>query len=387
MTFPLPRHLAALLPAVLAAVALGAPAAHATTPSNAPPSGGKISWSVQPSTASGPTTRNSFAWTNIKPRTVIHDYAAITNYSAVPVTFQVYATDAFTTGSGTLDLLPRSQKARDIGSWVSFQRGSVTVPAHARVNEPFTLTVPQNATPGDHTGGVLASISQRATSATGQPVLVDRRVGVPIHLRVVGPIQPALRIDSVSTSYHGTLNPFGSGDTFVAYTVHNTGNVSLTGTQAATVTGPFGATLATAHPPDLPNLSPGDSFRVHASVSGVFPAGPLTVHVQITPTAIKGAARITTPLTTMSHSVGLWAPPWPQLLLLVVIIGGGVGVWSLLRWWRRARQRVIAAAVEAGRRQAAAGRCAESAEPITAEPEDPGRPTSAPTRRSVTDVS
>jgi len=343
---------------VAAGAMLAGPVADATPTSPAPhptpakpPPGGTITWSVQPSSAHGPTKRSTFTWTNVKPRTVINDYVAITNYSKAPVTFQIYATDAFLTTSGNLDGLPRNQKSTDIGAWVTFKHPSVTVPAHARVNEPFTLAVPEKATPGDHTGGLFGSISQRATR-NGQPVTIDRRIGVPIHLRVAGALRPALTVDSISTGYHGTLNPFGSGGTNVAYTVHNTGNVRLTGTQTVTVTGPFGTTLATVRPPALPTLSPGNSFRVTTHLSGVFPAGPLTVHVRLTPGQVSGAPRITTPLKTVSQSASTWATPLPQLLFLLLLVVIGVGAGWLLRWRRRSQQFAIAAAVEAGRRQA-----------------------------------
>src|SRR5262249_34567456 len=151
-----------------------------------------------------------------------------------PVTFQVYATDAFVTSTGDLGLLPAAQKPTDIGSWVSVLHHTIKVPAHARVNEPFTLTIPANATPGDHTGGMIASVLKE-----GQ-VKVDQRIAVPIYLRLDGKLQPTLSIESTSTSYHGTVNPFSGGGTDVSYTVHNTGNVRLTGTQTVSVSGLFG---------------------------------------------------------------------------------------------------------------------------------------------------
>jgi len=308
---------------------------------------------VQPTNSAGQSKRATFSWTSIKPRTVIHDYVGITNYSQTAVTFQVYATDAVTTSSGTLDLLPHDKKPTDVGSWVTFEHSSVTVPAHKQVNEPFTLTVPQNATPGDHTGGVIGAVSQRAKASSGQPVVVDRRIGVPIHLRVAGVLQPALTVDSISTGYHGTMNPFGSGGTNVAYTVHNTGNVRLSGAQTVSVTGPFGATLSTVHPKALPSLLPGESIRVTAHLSDVFPAGPLSVHIKVTPSSGAGVPKLTAAVKPVSHSVGLWATPLAQLLLLIVIVLVGVAAWWLLRWRRRYRQAALAAATEAGRRQAA----------------------------------
>ena len=96
--------------------------------------------------------------------------------------------------------------------------------AEKELNEPFTLTVPANAQPGDHIGGVIAALTQRAN---GGRVAQENRVGDAVYLRVSGPLQPVLSVESLSVGgYHGTVNPFGGGSTSVSYTVHNTGNVS-----------------------------------------------------------------------------------------------------------------------------------------------------------------
>jgi hypothetical protein len=319
------------------------------TPTATPP--GSITWAVQPSTKDGPDRRSSFTYTNLKPGTIVHDYVGVTNYSKTAVTFRVYASDAFNTSTGSLDLLPANEKPKDVGSWVGLGKDSVTIEPGARVNEPFTLTVPDNATPGDHTGGIIASISTTSSGGKGN-VNVDRRLAVPIYLRVAGALTPAVAIESLSASYHGTINPFGGGGTDVSYTIHNTGNARLNLSQGATLTS-FGITLGTAHPPSLTDLLPGATYRVTQHLSGVFPLGPISAKVHVDPAAPAGLPRADPPLTPVSHDLGLWATPWPQLLVLAVLIG----LFFAIRWWiRRGKRRTesaVAAAVQKARREAA----------------------------------
>ena len=120
-----------------------------------------ISWAVSPSTQNGPDGRTHYTYTDVKPGTLVHDFVGITNYSTQPVTFSVYASDGITTTAGSIGLTRAKQKAVDVGAWLHTAHAQVTVPPKARVNEPITLTVPANATPGDHVGGVVASRSPR----------------------------------------------------------------------------------------------------------------------------------------------------------------------------------------------------------------------------------
>ncbi|HKE67094.1 MAG TPA: DUF916 domain-containing protein [Micromonosporaceae bacterium] len=318
------------------------------------PPAGSITWAVQPSTANGPDRRPTFMYTNIKPLTIIHDYVGVTNFSAMPVTFQIYATDAYNTSTGALGLLPAAQRPTDIGSWVTFPKTSLTVPAGARINEPFTVQVPTTASPGDHTGGVIAAVSVGTKAKNGAQVTVDRRIAVPLYLRVSGPLHPSVSVQSLSSSFHGTANPFGGGGTNVSYTVRNTGNVRLNLSQAVAITGPFGITLASADTQSLTNLLPGSSLRVTAKLTGVFPAGPLNAAIHVVPTEVAGIPQSADPPRPVSRGSGMWATPWPQILLFVLLVGLAFGVRWFLRWRKQRTQQTIAAAVAKAKKETTA---------------------------------
>jgi hypothetical protein len=349
--FPRRPRRAAIVAFLLACIALvAAPVAGAAPTGAVRAAPVSVSWAVQPSSGVAADGRAHFAYTDMKPGTRIADHLLIDNFSKRPVTFTVYAVDGITTSSGSIGLAPAKQRRIDIAAMVHVGRSRVTVPASGKLNVPFTVDVPGNATPGDHVGGVIASVTE---ALNGGKVAREDRVGVAMYLRVAGALHPALGIESVSSSgYHGTPNPFGGGSTTVSYTVRNTGNVRLGAAQRVAVTGLFGIPLATVHP-SSEELLPGGSVRVTARLRGIFPLlAPLGVHISVTPTVVPGSPKLTVPLKPATYAIGLPETPWEQLLLLLVVVAIVVLIVRRIRTRRRRQAAAVAAALEQGRREA-----------------------------------
>ncbi|MBM7086443.1 WxL protein peptidoglycan domain-containing protein [Micromonospora humidisoli] len=343
----LSRASAVLAVTLLVAMAPPAPAPAAPAPSPGPTAAagqtGAARWAVQPSSAKGPTGRNYFIY-DLAPGSTLTDHVGITNLGDRPVTFDVYGTDAYTSTDGAFALLPADRPATDVGSWIRVERREWTIPAGKRVDIPFRLTVPANATPGDHTGGVIGAVARIRTTADGQRVLVDQRLAARVYLRVTGPVRPAVTVEAVDVSYDNPVNPFGGGDLVVRYRLRNDGNVRVGGSGTVTVRAPFGREQARTSPTDLPELLPGATFTVTERITGVPPLLRLTAEVDIAATTTDTA------LPPVVRTAGVWAPPW----LLLALLAGAAG-WAGLRWWRR-------------RAAAAAGR------PSTPDPADTPRP-------------
>lgn len=356
-----------LLLATFAATALAAgPAAEASlrSPSQpgqpasaaAPaPAPGQVTWSVIPATANGPDRRNTFSYSNVKPGSTITDHVAVINRSHQAAAFAIYATDATgTTASNALTLLPANKKPVDTGAWTTFSRHgahlSVIIPGGNGVIETFTIAVPHNATPGDHTGGMIASVGVPHKNSAGQMVTLDQRIAVPIEFRVTGPLHAALQVQSVSTSFNVLGNPFGSSSAKISYTVQNTGNVRLTGSQLVKVTGPFGMSSA-IRPQHLPTLLPGDSLRVTAAAPGLYPAGPMTAHVTVTPGWPATATPLSMRVPLATRAASLFALPWSLVGLILLLAAGGFGTWWYRRRRRRQHEAEVVAAAEHARRE------------------------------------
>ncbi|MCD0449012.1 DUF916 domain-containing protein [Actinocorallia sp. API 0066] len=273
-----------------------------------------FSWSVQPSGPKGPTGRDYFSYA-AAPGATIQDTVGITNRGTEKLTFKVYATDAFNTADGSFALLTADRKPDDVGSWITLNKRTFTVKPGKRVDVPFTVRVPKNATPGDHSGGVLAAVTQQETTGGGQKVNVDRRVAARLHLRVNGPTTSALKVDRITASHDGPL--VGNRKVKVSYRVTNTGNIRLTARAHVYTEALFTWPQGTPADRDIPELLPGSSYTFTDEISGVLPAGPLKAAVRLTPSDPGGLSP--TRLSPTTRSITFWAVPWVVLGVVVVV--------------------------------------------------------------------
>ncbi|MDX3849509.1 WxL protein peptidoglycan domain-containing protein [Streptomyces sp. AK02-01A] len=295
---------------------------------------GNVTWTVRTASNSYGADRSSFSY-NVNPGGQVKDTMAVANRGKSPLELAVYAADGFTTDMGRLDLLTKDKKSVGIGAWVHADRDSVVIQPGKSANVPFTVTVPDNATPGDYVGGVLTSLKQ-ADDAEG--INVDRRLGIRVKLRVSGELKPTLAVEDLHVDYDGSFNPFAKGDATVTYTIHNTGNAMLSAKQAVSVSGPFGWLRTNAGgiaPP--PELLPGESWKVKVPVHGVAPGVSLAATATLTP-VLADASGSTTSLKPVQATTHGWAVPWTLLVLLVVVIAVIVGALVVSRRNRARRK-------------------------------------------------
>ncbi|HEY1972969.1 MAG TPA: hypothetical protein VGH89_33810, partial [Pseudonocardia sp.] len=301
-----------------------------------------------PATSKGPDpARLQFNYGVVAPGSSISDHVEIVNRSRQSAAFSVYATDASgTSASGGLLLLGSSQKSTDIGTWASFAGGarqlSTIIEGKQALIVAFTLKVPRQATPGDHTGAMVAAVGVTTKNSKGENVVENYRIAVPLELRIPGALKAGIQVQSISTGFSDPINPFGTGSATVSYTVTNTGNVRQSAAPAVSVTGPFGQS-ATVHPASLPVILPGDSVRVAASLGGLFPVGPMTAHVGVTPGWPNGTIPLAKLASESTESASLFAFPWSLLGLIVLLVAIGFGIWYYRRWRGRFRRAELAA--------------------------------------------
>jgi hypothetical protein len=298
-----------------------------------------VSWGVAPANTAIGKDRAHFAYA-LAPGATLEDALAVVNHTDTPITLRTYASDAFSTSTGGLDLLPAATTSIDVGSWVKTRSATVTLAAGASAIVPFTVHVPTNATPGDHSGGLVTSL---VTGAGTGAVSVDRRLGARIYLRVSGVLAPALQVGGLRVGHQATLNPVGSGRANLSYTVTNVGNVRLQAHQSVRISGPFGLFARTVTVADLPEILPGATLARTVTVPGVWPLVHLTARVELTPVGSTDQPVVSTPSATAASS--FWALPWGQLVVLLIIAAACYAAMALRRRRRRIIDAVIADAV------------------------------------------
>jgi hypothetical protein len=300
------------------------------------PSPARVTFGLEPASATGADGRPALTY-SVTPGAVVFDHVAALNYSAQPLTLQLYAGDAVETSTGGYGVQTAGTASHGVGKWVSIppQDATVTVPARSalapgEVVVPLTVHIPLNVSPGDHSGAIVLSLSTTGKSPNGQDVVLQQRVGTRVQILVAGPVTPKLEISDVHASYAGTANPVGRGKVHLSYVLTNNGNENLGVTVTAGVSGLLGSA---SHTPaeKIAVLFPGATLAGSAEMNGVWPQ--LLEHVSVTGSAhvlVTGRAPVLAPVTA---SATVWAVPWTLLLIVAIVLAAAV----FLVWRRRRR--------------------------------------------------
>jgi len=271
-----------------------------------------------PAGESGPDGRSRFSY-EVAPGQQIVDNYSVTNTGTTSQVMRVFATDAFNTDDGSYGLLDTDAPAVDAGSWVTFANGAtfIDVPLAPGQSQlvTFTLTVPADASPGDHAAGIVISV----TSPQGQ-ILVDRRVATRLYVRVPGDLQAALTVGSIASSYQSSVNPI-DGTTTVTFTVRNSGNIALGANMIVGVKTYFGISAAPIVREELAEMLPRSTRVITVSVPDVAQLGYLNPYVSLAPTLAENVTN-PGPVAVVDRDTVTVAIPW--WLIIVLVVGGAI---------------------------------------------------------------
>ncbi|GGO88165.1 COG1470 family protein [Wenjunlia tyrosinilytica] len=282
-------------------------------------------WSVFPAPAGhGKASDRQYFYLEGDPGTVLKDKVSVSNLSSEPMTFRIYGADAYNTPrDGGFAVRGEQERQTGVGAWVAPAKDRLTVPPRTRADIPFTVTVPRDATPGDHPGALVALDTEVDKAKGSVAIGVRRAVGARIHLRVGGPALPALAVEDVGVGHGRPLLP-GTGESTATlrYTLVNRGNVSLRPHVTLRAQGLFGRTLLQRTASRVPfELLPGQKVRLTERWAGA----PRLDHVNVRVTATADRGRLRS-----GASASFLAVPWLAVGLLLAGLAGA-GAWLVLR--------------------------------------------------------
>lgn len=153
------------------------------------------------------------------PGETVRDEMVVVNTSGARKVADVYPADSAVASGGGFALKQKADAMKEVGSWVKAARTEVTLEPHGSATVPFTLTVPEDAAPGEYTGGLI--IQERAPPiAAGGGVNLSLRMGVRIYLTVPGEIVKKVAFETPTVGRSGK-------DWQAVVPVRNGGNASV----------------------------------------------------------------------------------------------------------------------------------------------------------------
>jgi len=188
------------------------------------------------------------------PGEVLLENMTITNLNENEKEFFIYKRDIKGVGGGNVPIFAEEgieKTGFEVTEWVSFEQNSFVLGAGESIDFPVTITIPKDATPGSHFGGIFVSVEPPKLREIGAGVGYE--VASILSIRIAGDVIDAARIRSFSTNklFYGTKNV-----DFIAQ-IENQGNILIRPRGPITITNMFGGK------PEI--------FTVNDNLAGVFP--------------------------------------------------------------------------------------------------------------------
>lgn len=222
---------------------------------------------------------------HLAPGTSISRRIEVANSTSTGMNVELYSAAA-TIEAGSF-LGAEGHSANDVSMWTSVDPHLLRVPGETTLLATVTITVPEDAAPGEHFAVVWAEA--RSNSAdTG--VTTVTRVGIRIYLSVGpgGPPAAEFSVDSLTASRTAEGRPM------VVASVHNTGgraldmhgSLQLQGGPAGLSAGPFAVTVGTT-------IAVGETEAVTVVLDSQVPAGPWDATVTLSSGLLERSATAT----------------------------------------------------------------------------------------------
>ena len=161
----------------------------------------------------------------IESGTTVTDAVEIFNFTAEPMSFDVYATDMVAASNGGVAPASRSIEVTGTGLWIVVSEDTVEVPANDSVLVDFDIVVPVGTPPGEEVAAVLV---EPLTEPSGGSIESKTRIGIRVNIEVIGEVDLGVAVGELSSQRIG-------GTVQYRLEVENTGSVTFEVGGSATV--------------------------------------------------------------------------------------------------------------------------------------------------------
>lgn len=142
--------------------------------------------------AGNPRTESIFVHT-LEPGAIQKEGIKVVNNTPTKKTFLIYGGDSTPSTDGAFACKQLSEEKNDVGAWIKLDKSEVTMDPSTNQVIPFTITVPQNASVGEHNGCIL--IQEKKDKQEGQAgMALSVRTGIRVAITIPGDLVRKLEI-------------------------------------------------------------------------------------------------------------------------------------------------------------------------------------------------
>lgn len=186
--------------------------------------------------ADNPRTESIFIHI-MEPEDVQQEGVLVVNNTAEQKTILVYSVDSTPSTGGAFACEQLAETKKDVGAWIAINKSEVTLDPGTKEIVPFTITVPKNASVGEHNGCIITQ--EKLKKVEGKSgVQLSFRTGLRVAITIPGELMRELQIAGFS------VTPKKDGNLILQPKVKNLGNVSIDADAKVATEYFFGAALS-----------------------------------------------------------------------------------------------------------------------------------------------
>jgi Rieske Fe-S protein len=195
----------------------------------------------------------------------------VTNLTNQPIALNVGKENFVAKGEeGETELSDNADPLYSLAPWFSVDTNQITVPGLGTQVVHYTIALPSDAEPGGRYGSITFNSIPPKLPSGQSGAAVEQTIGNLVFLRINGPAQEQLNVETFETGHLGDKNSWAASSFFqhgpvdFLTRVKNTGNVHEKPTGTITIKNAFGFTVAKL-PLDEHFVIPGAIRRLHNS--------------------------------------------------------------------------------------------------------------------------